>query len=356
MPVDSHVFQPRRQRLEGSEAILSHLKRAGDSVGLAQAAAHLMRSARTDEERSFDAVDGEWVPTQTARVAEVANEPATQHRQSMSDALAELRAEVLLLRASHQRLKDRVVSLEAQLAGGAVPAPRVEQRLTPVSLAPPERVRAPEPPAPVAMPMARVAEPHQATLATGREPEGPPPQITPPSSIANRVGGVAPAREQLEAPQVTIELGAQEQILEALKELFSGDPGYAVSAEPLPDSALELAALYACVLVDDDGHEVGAVLADIRATANLGGKLAGLPSSLIEEQSKTGVLSEAVTAAMSEVCNTLSGVLSRVPGNCNVRSTPLESFRVDRLRWVGSARNCLALEKRRAGTFWLVTR
>ena len=98
------------------------------------------------------------------------------------------------------------------------------------------------------------------------------------------------------------------------------------------------------------------MLADIRATANLGGRLAGLPSSLIEEQSKTGVLSEAVTAAMSEVCNTLSGLLSRVRGNCNVRSTPLESFPADRLRWVGSARNCVALEKRRSGTFWIVTR
>jgi hypothetical protein len=167
---------------------------------------------------------------------------------------------------------------------------------------------------------------------------------------------VAPARKPLEAPAVTIELGQQAQVLEALKDLFGADPGFAISAEPLPDSGLELAALYACILVDDDGNEVGAVLADIRATANLGGKLAGLPSSLIEEQSKTGVLSEAVTAAMSEVCNTLSGVLSRVSGNCNVRSTPLESFPADRLRWVGSARSCMALEKRRAGAFWIVTR
>jgi hypothetical protein len=225
-----------------------------------------------------------------------------------------------------------------------------------VSLAPPPRVRGAEPaPAPASVAKAAPAPVRDHTLATGREPEPAAAPIEQPS-IANRVGGVAPARAQVEALGVSIAIGDQADVLEALKELFGADPGFAITSEPLPDSALELAALYASILVDDDGNEVGAVLADIRATANLGGRLAGLPSSLIEEQSKTGVLSEAVTAAMSEVCNTLSGLLSRVRGNCNVRSTPLESFPADRLRWVGSARNCVALEKRRSGTFWIVTR
>lgn len=362
MPVDNHVFQPRRQRLEGSEAILSHLKRAGDSVGLAQAAAQLMRAVRSDEERTFDAVDGEWVPSQAMRAAEGVKESWSPPRQNLVDALAELRAEVLLLRASHHRLKERVASLESQLSEGGVPAPKPERpRTAAVSLTPPARVRAAEPvPMPMPMPAsvgkAAPAAARDHTLATGRDPEpAPMPPVTPPS-MANRVGSVAPARDQVAAPQVSIALGEQGDVLEALKDLFGSDPGFAISNEPLPDSALELAALYACILVDDDGNEVGAVLADIRATANLGGKLAGLPTSLIEEQSKTGVLSETVTAAMSEVCNTLSGVMSRVPGNCNVRATPLESFPANRLRWVGTARNCVALEKRRAGAFWIVTR
>jgi hypothetical protein len=364
VPVDNHVFQPRRQRLEGSEAILSHLKRTGDSVGLAQAAAQLMRAVRSDEERTFEAVDGEWVPSQAMRAAEGVNESWSPPRQNLADALAELRAEVLLLRASHHRLKERVASLESQLLGGGAPAPKPERpRTAAVSLTPAGRARAAEP-APVPMPAsvakAAPAPARDHTLATGRDPEpaaepAAAPAATPPS-IANRVGGVAPARDQVAAPQVSIALGEQGDVLEALKDLFGGDPGFAISKEPLPDSALELAALYACILVDDDGNEVGAVLADIRATANLGGKLAGLPTSLIEEQSKTGVLSETVTAAMSEVCNTLSGVMSRVPGNCNVRATPLESFPADRLRWVGTARSCVALEKRRCGAFWIVTR
>jgi hypothetical protein len=67
-------------------------------------------------------------------------------------------------------------------------------------------------------------------------------------------------------------------------------------------------------------------------------------------------LNESVTAAMSEVCNTLSAVVSRVPGNVNLRSTPLESFPAERLRWVASPGTVLAFEKRRAGMFWIVTR
>lgn len=354
MAVDSHVFQPRRQRLEGSEAIISHLKRS-DGSSLAHAAAQLMRAVRADEERTFDAVDGEWVPSHPLRAADAPPGPASAPRQNLADALAELRAEVLLLRASHQRLKERVVSLESQLANGEPPAPRAARVASPLaSLVPPARVRA-APAAPAAAPVAAEAPAparDKGTLTSGREPD-PPPLA---DSIANRMGGVAPDRDLAQPPSVTIELGDDLQILEALQELFGGDPGYGISSEPLPDSALELAALYACILVDDDGREVGAVLADIRATAGLGGRLAGLPSTLIEEQSKTGVLSEAVTAAMSEVCNTLSGVLSRVAGNCNVRSTPLESFPADRLRWVGTAKNCIALEKRRGGTFWIVSR
>jgi hypothetical protein len=268
VPVDNHVFQPRRQRLEGSEAILSHLKRTGDSVALAQAAAQLMRAARSDEERTFEAVDGEWVPSQSLRATEGVNESWSPPRQNLADALAELRAEVLLLRASHHRLKERVASLESQLVEGGVPAPKpARPRTAAVSLTPPARARAAEPvpipmPMPASMANAAPAAARDHTLATGRDPEPAQAHAEAPPSIANRVGGVAPAHDQVAAPQVSIALGEQGDVLEALKDLFGADPGFVISNEPLPDSALELAALYACILVDDDGNEVGAVLAE----------------------------------------------------------------------------------------------
>jgi hypothetical protein len=364
VPVDNHVFQPRRQRLEGSEAILSHLKRSGDTGALIQGATQLMRSVRSDEERSFEAIDGEWVPSQSARATDVTQEATAAPPQDWESAFAELRAEFMILRASHQRLKQRVVALEAELAGAAVPAPRKEReersrRAKPTSVAPepagaPSRalVEAEPEPQPFAQQIAAVQYGEQRTLTAGQEPPAAPGAVGP-----SPFGGVVPApRKDEPEPVASINLSSDAQITAALAELFGSDPGYAPSREPLPDSALELAALYASLLVDDDGKEVGAVLADIRATANLGGLLSGLPPTVIEEQAKTGVLNDSVTSAMSEVCNTLGAILSEVAGNGQVRCTPLGAFPADRLRWVGEAKSYLCFEKRRGGCFWIVTR
>lgn len=348
--VDNHVFQPRKQRIDGSDLILSHLKRSPDGAALVQGALQLMRATRGDDERSFDAIEGEWVPAQDNR-----RDAEATFQESAQAALAELRAEMLILRASHQRLKERVVTLEARLADGAPPSPRQAAAPQLPDVVPAQfsslaqnslgnaatGVVAPEA-APLFSPHQPVAAP---TLASGREP-----------APARPYGEVVAAAGSQSVAGHHIAAGQAAEILNAIKELCGGDPGYVKSEEPPPDSALELAALYASLLVDDEGQALGAILADIRATAGLGGKLAGLPATVIEEQAKTGVLSEAVTSAMSEVCNTLSAVLSRVPGNVNLRSTPLESFPADRLGWVNNASSVLAFEKRRAGVFWIVTR
>lgn len=311
-----------------------------------------MRGTRGDDERSFEAIEGEWVPVQENR-----RDAEAAFQESAQAALAELRAELLILRASHQRLKERVVTLEARLAGGSVPPPRH----APAALPPPEAVAAqfssvghaqvgkaasaPVAPEPAPLFTHQQQPPAAPTLATGHDPE----PVRPYGEVVAAAGNQSVAGHHIATGQAT-------EILNAIKELCGGDPGYAKSDEPLPDSALELAALYASLLVDDDGQALGVVLADIRATAGLGGKLAGLPATVIEEQAKTGVLSEAVTSAMSEVCNTVSSVLSRVPGNGNLRSTPLESFPADRLRWVNNPGSVVAFEKRRAGVFWIATR
>jgi hypothetical protein len=349
--VDNHVFQPRKQRIDGSDLILSHLKRSPEGAALAQGALQLMRGTRGDDERSFEAIEGEWVPVQENR-----RDGEAAFQESAQAALAELRAELLILRASHQRLKERVVTLEARLAGASVPPPRHAAAALPQ----PEAVAAQfssvghghvgkaasAPVAPEPAPLFTQQQPPVApTLATGRDPE----PVRPYGEVVAAAGNQSVAGHHIAAGQAM-------EILNAIKELCGGDPGYTRSDEPLPDSALELAALYASLLVDDDGQALGVVLADIRATAGLGGKLAGLPATVIEEQAKTGVLSEAVTSAMSEVCNTVSSVLSRVPGNGNLRSTPLESFPADRLHWVNNPGSVVAFEKRRAGVFWIATR
>jgi hypothetical protein len=114
VPIDRNVFQPRVQRLEGADAVLQHLKRSGDSPALAASAAQLMRSARSDEDRAFDAVDGEWVPGELAPRREVERPSSIPPGRAHAGELAELRAELLVLRAAHERLRERVQRLEAQ--------------------------------------------------------------------------------------------------------------------------------------------------------------------------------------------------------------------------------------------------
>src|SRR5437868_3531255 len=114
--VDRNVFQPRVQRLEGAEAVLQHLRRSGDNPALAAAAVQLMRNARTEEERTFDAVDGDWVPGEHVARRENHRTSAPPPPGSASE-VAELRAELLVLRAAQERLRDRVQRLESQLHG-----------------------------------------------------------------------------------------------------------------------------------------------------------------------------------------------------------------------------------------------
>lgn len=340
--VDNHIFQPRNQRVEGAEAILSHLKRSVD-VGLAQSAAQLMRSMRGDEERSFNAVDGEWVPMMPSN-GETGNDGQVS---ALELALSELRAEVLMLRASHQRLRRRVEVLEARSENLEVPQRRSPERaqLTPLSFGG-ARAAAETDARPATLATANLAE-QQHTLATGRMPDVAP---------APGMGQVVAKGAAVEANGASINPSTPAQVIQTLTELFGGEFDYKPDNEPLPESALELVALYACQVLDDDGNHVAAVLADIRATASLGGKLAAMPQTVIEEQAKTGVLNDTVTAAMSEVCNTLTTMLTRVGGNQNLRSSPLESFPVDRMGWVRMASHCLAFSKPRGGTFWLVIR
>jgi hypothetical protein len=113
--VDRDVFQPRLQRLEGAESILAALRRSEDNQQLASGAAHLMRS-RHDDDRAFDAGDGDWVPSDSPDVGAEPRE-AELVSSDLARTLVELRAELVVLRASHARLRERVIALEAAQSG-----------------------------------------------------------------------------------------------------------------------------------------------------------------------------------------------------------------------------------------------
>ncbi len=149
--VERDVYQPRTQRLEGTDVVLQHLQRAANTA-LAHAASALIRSTQAVEECAFEALDSEWIPCEPKSRGESSRPSA---RAAANATVLELRAELCLLRATHRGLRERLARLESQLAS----ATRVREAAALRSLAPaaqPQRVVSPSVPSPQ-RPAARAA-------------------------------------------------------------------------------------------------------------------------------------------------------------------------------------------------------
>jgi hypothetical protein len=344
VPLDDKILEPRSQRLEGSDAILRHLRYSTDQSSLERGAAQLMRALRGDDDRAFVVMDGEWVPS-----GNVGGRPTSEAE--LKAHLSEVRAEVLLLRAAHQRLRDRVSRLEARLEHldvrpRSVPPSNSSLRAE-LALGPAVEPAGPAPALFTELETEPAAD--QTRQSAGVVVERAPPSNPFRAAAAALAPADAPPANAMALPPVS-------RVISAIAELFGGDPGLAKTDAPLPDSTLELAALYAGRFVDDDGNDLGALLGELRLVAHIGGKLMGLPTTVIDEQARTGLLNEQVLAAMSEVVNTLSATINELPKNPHVRATPVEPFPPDRLYWIANARHSVVLAKSRVGTLWLLAR
>ena len=324
VPVDRNVFQPRVQRLEGSEAVLQHLKRSADNPGLAAAASQLMRGFRPDEDRSFEAVDGDWVPGEPRPGRDSARPSALPPGGSVAGEVAELRAELLILRASHERLRERLMRLESLMSTGSA-SPREF-----ISVVPTPSVGLPQ-----ISDVPRGPEPFAATLAQGRAPaqsDAPRPRSAEPrSSSSHPATGPALKIPALSAINASLQamIGEQFCVRETRSATFS-----AAAAGPC----------WVSRLIDDEGREVGAIVADLHATTALGGAMLSLDEAEIEAQRTAQAPSEDVIAAMSEVANNLSGTLNQEPGSVQVRVKPIEPLTPGLLDWAKSASQGLGLE------------
>jgi len=300
VPVDRNVFQPRVQRLEGAEAVLQHLKRSGDNPALAAAAGQLMRAARADEDRAFDAVDGDWVPGELGPRPETNRPSALSPGSNHAGEVAELRAELLVLRASHERLRERVQRLEAQWASGGRNRDVLSIPPTPSFVMP---KASDTPPQPLA-----AAPPAPAVNATRMSGE--------PSQL--RLPSVAAINESLHA--------------------LIGDQASVREKRPVMFSPSALGPCWVSRLIDDEGHDVGAIVADRAAAIALGGALMSLPEHEIEAQRALAMPSDDIVGAMSEVANNLCETINQqAGGGLQVRVKPIEPLLPGSLDWAAKA-------------------
>jgi hypothetical protein len=319
VPVDRNVFQPRVQRLEGSEAVLQHLKRSADNPGLATAASQLMRGFRTDEDRCFEAVDGDWVPGEPGPRRDSTRPSAPPPGGQVAGEVAELRAELLVLRASHERLRERIMRLESLVSTNSS-APRDLISVVPTpSVGLPNISDVPRAPAPFAATLAQGEAPRASEALRTRSSDPSPTPVTPAVRL--------PAAPEIRACLQTL-VGDQVNVREKRPFTFTVS-----SAEPR----------WVSRLIDDEGREVGAIVADLYATTALGGALMGLAEAEVEAQRAAAAPSEDVLGAMSEVANNLSGVINQGSRSVHVRVKPIEPLSPDVLEWAMSPANGLEL-------------
>ena len=327
--VDRDVFQPRLTRLEGTDSILAALRRSDDGQHLVTGAAQIMRSPRADEDRAFEVSEGDWVPSADSTL------PTRREQQAESDAvdtglvLAEVRAELAVLRASHARLRDRVIALEAAQSGAAQPNARPLRGSR-------ARRRSEPPPA--------LAPDEAATEALGDGPGFAATQASP--GLAAGLGlpqlpvaasPQAPAHQSFEELAKAV-AGEQPLPVLALPTLASLSECLAVLMGTVPTleraAAAPLTSLenpYACKLLDDDGRERGVIILDLRAAVLLGAALLALPEDEALRQVRENEPSEDALLAMSEICNNLTSPLNAIAGNQHVRSTALTGVDVSAL-------------------------
>jgi hypothetical protein len=317
--VERSVYRPVKQRIEGPDVILRYFKRAPELKGLGSGALQLLQSAPSDQDRSFDAVNGEWVPSSLSPsyVDELKRQHIRNAQQSTQTQLLAVRTEHVRLRHANRSLTTRVAELEKKVAWLANEL---------------EVVRAQRPMI-VQAPVAELAEPEAVNVGS-------------PAAIA------------VEAPTTDFqpfELPPADDLIRCIEQLIGSD----VSAQELPNPVRvpePKDGYFIAMLIDDKDVEVGAICLDLKATVFLGGTLLMVPESELTSQVRAKKASEDSIAASNEVCNALSASVNNVPGNPHVRTTFLALLTAETGPWLQSARAQLGLTDTLGGKVVVVAR
>lgn len=316
--VERNVYQPRLQRVEGSDAIVQHLKRVAGNPPLANAASVLLRSTMPNEECAFEAIADEWVACDPSARQDSARASA---RPPSGPAAAELGAELCLVRAVNEGLRARVARLEAQLALRQDPREVIRSEGSRVAV--PRCSEAPRATALSVPPVPEVVTVHE-LVSTEARPPASPPSAAPPSEV------------KLKLPTASV-------VSACLARLVGKKLGVS-QLKSSPSPARAQAPCWFSRLVDDAGDEVGVIVADLLATVGLGGALMMLLPAELAAQRAAQTPSDDVISAMAEVANILSATFNQQPDALHVRVRPLEPMTPGSLDWTNAPALAVAFE------------
>jgi hypothetical protein len=303
----------------------------------------LIRGLHPNQEIAFEAVESEWVACHASAQQESCRPSALT---AANETAAELRAELCLVRASHAGLRERLARLEAQLTSRAEREAAIREPSMPRGTAAMPRIsHAPR------APLAPIAT----TTAQPPGPASPPPPASP--SLAPSPSLPAVESDEPAAPTLASKLKLPPAL--ALGTCLNTLIGKKLNARELRPVAFPPKSKAPCWfsrLLDDDGNEVGVIVADLLAAVGLGGALMMLPPHELESQRTAQALSEDVISAMAEVANNLSATINQQPEAVHVRVGPLEQMSNGNLDWAKKPSEALALELAGMGHLFLFAR
>lgn len=334
-------YRPKTDRISGEENILVHLRRDRRYLKLADQANGLFGEFVEEteaEDRSFDCLQGAWVPALvdpdvTAAVRNALAGRSGSEGQLTGGGQAGAGAPDPMT-ARLEQLEERFNELESFVASGDfTPAPAASGDGSAASAPPSDFEMADDGPSPDAE-----MAPAPAPSATPEEP--------PVEAAAPPVDDPAPSGPPMQLPPVP-----------DLSEMLGKLLGDHVSLSQSDALALnEGVGLYVCKLVDEEGAVAGAMIADLNATVRGGGTLIMSDEDEMTMQLEEGSAGADALDAMTEVCNTLNATINRVKGNPHTRAMPMVPFVAAELPWLGQAKTRLDTADTLGGHITFLTR
>ncbi len=389
------VFRPELKRVEGEQAILTLLGSQANARTLAVGADRLLRAPAGDRDRSFHVIDEDWVPTEA--VPSIAKGlRASPTKRAMDSEVLELRAEVLVLRAGYERLRERVAALEAlvrgvsspeklavesyaQVMGGLtaakIPSTDVSSEQT-RALADASEREAPNAELPAGSdPAAKEREGDAAgapspavessseavdAASTGGAPAAESPGTAESEPVAKTPAPAAAAPSTSAgiddgAPEKCLGLPKVDDVVQLLKQVVSDDVD-ATELDTAPDLSAASEKLHMSRLSDESGNIVGVLVADLKSVVGFGSALMMLPEAEVASQLEAAEPSADSIEAMGEVCSNMTSAINNVPGNPTVASAAVEPFDFEQVPWAANPRQRVAMRDSFGGVLLLVAR
>jgi hypothetical protein len=328
--VDEHILRPERRRVAASGAALRSLAATCPPQHIAEAVA-LMGEADDGSERAFELAEDGW----TESLRRVSERPHSRRERELEVALAETKAELLVLRGLYDALLARVVVLEgaAALARRSVP-PRVVRRV-------PSRKSV--------FDSLSFGEPPDTTPPLPAHAETRTPAFAPP--ISCRPDAEA-AETQVSPAGPSLSLPSASDFVACLQMLAEGVPVSQLRAAPPGDVSRH----YVAVLTEEaSGEALAALLFDERAAAEFGGGILGVAPGERDQQAIAGLTADSLDG-LNEVANNLTGLVNRANAKRPLRLGALELGPTGLPAWLANPAKKLALSTRENGSLFLLVR